>query len=49
MGGIVAFLVILLPILVSVKIAKDRRKSCILENGRSTDQAVGAFLDDLVE
>lgn len=44
MGRIVVFLVVLLPILVSVKIAKDRRKSCDWDNARATDQIVGAAL-----
>jgi hypothetical protein len=38
------FLVVLLPILISVKIAKDRRKSCNWDDARALDQIIGAAL-----
>jgi hypothetical protein len=43
-GRITVFLIVLLPILVSIKIAKDRRKNCTWDEARSRDQGVGAFL-----
>jgi hypothetical protein len=44
MGGIGAFLVVLLPILVSIKIAKDRRKSCAWGRDEANSQIIGAGL-----
>jgi hypothetical protein len=44
MGRIVVFLIVLLPILVSIKIAKDRRKTCAWDEAYTHNQWFGAFL-----
>lgn len=43
MGRIAVFLVVLLPILIAVKIAKDRRKSCTWDESQAREQGAGAF------
>ena len=44
MGRIAVFLIVLLPILIAVKIAKDGRKSCAWPLGEAKGQMVGAVL-----
>jgi len=43
-GRITVFLIVLLPILVSVKIAKDRRKNCAWRLDEANGQMIGASL-----
>jgi len=42
--ALLPFLVVLLPILVSVKIAKDRRKSCAWGRDEANSQMIGSGL-----
>jgi hypothetical protein len=44
MSKIIPFLAVLLPILISIKIAKDRRKSCAWGLNEANGQMIGASL-----
>src|ERR1700680_3933531 len=44
MSRLIPFLAVLLPILISVKIAKNRRKNCVWDLDESNGQMIGAGL-----